>query len=90
MPDHTIPFLQSPAGAIRVAMETLFENGIYSLEDGFKEVRVVRDEDHFHVHLLGSSEGSFLISVPRRRRVTRYECELHYLEATKLQLVGGL
>lgn len=79
-PDLTMPFLQSPEGAVRVAMEVLWNEGIGSTSDRFREVRVVRSHDHFNVHLLGSPEGSYLVEVPRHRRVTRYELELRYLD----------
>ena len=67
-------------------MEVLWGSGIGSSSDRFREVRTVRAHDHFHVHLLDSPEGSFLVEVPRRRRVTRYELELQYID-THIRLV---
>ena len=85
--DLTAPFFQTHTGAIRVAMETLWENSIGGCAERFREIRVVRDDDHFNVHLLDSPEGSYLVEVPRRHRVTRYELELKYIYDTHLRLV---
>jgi hypothetical protein len=73
-------FRQTVEGAIRVAHETLLATGTSMDLSDFKEVRVVKTEDNFLVHLIGSFEGSWIVSVPRRRRVTRYECELEEIK----------
>lgn len=88
MGDPTSSFYQTVPGAIKVAHETLLGTGtMIGLED-FDEVRVVKDHDDFLVHLLGCFEGSWIVRVPRRRRVTRYECKLEEIK-THLRVVSN-
>jgi hypothetical protein len=68
-----IPFLQTPSGAIRLALRTLHDAGTYTPEHGFREVRVVRDGDRLHVYLLGADEGSFLVTVGVRTAAPRLD-----------------
>lgn len=76
------PFFQTPSGAITVAMKSLHDTGTYTCQDGFQEIRVVRTDTVFLVHLLGSFEGSWIVQVPRYRRVTMYECVPEPIETT--------
>lgn len=81
-------FYQTVGGAITVAHETLLGTGTHIGLDEFKEIRVVRTDDCFLVHMIGSWEGSWLVRVPRRRRVTRYECKLEEIK-THIRMAHG-
>ncbi len=80
-------FFQTVDGAIKVAHERLLSTGTCIGLDGFDEVRVVKTNDEFLVHLIGAWEGSWIVHVPRYRRVTRFECEIEKID-THLRVLG--
>jgi hypothetical protein len=88
MGDLTAPFYQTVPGAIRIAHEALLHTGSMIGLSDFDEIRIVKDQDDFLVHLIGCFEGSWVVRVPRRRRVTRYECKLEEIK-THLRVVSN-